>query len=304
MTTPGWTWSSSGPGPARPAGRPGPARHLRGAGPGLPGGPRPGPGQPPRPGRSRPGRSRKPATPGEDPRSFMISGRLPIVLAPWPLTHSEAAAVASRTASGTGRPATSRWSAWRRSSHRPPVEWTRARTGAAVYSSTVPAQDQAPPAAPGHHAQAAVAGHRGRVRSRKGPRSRTPPPRPAPTRPRPGTPGKVLDLRAEAGPPPDQPLRGEQDETRPALLGHFLQRYFLGHGRDMENVAVRELAEILDHPSPAFQPLFTRIPDRHVTEHGGQLSGLQAKSDFPGVRLPVRPELGWISSSHDPGAKA
>ncbi len=34
----------------------------------------------------------------------MISARPPMVVAPWPLTHSDAAAVASRTASGTGRP--------------------------------------------------------------------------------------------------------------------------------------------------------------------------------------------------------
>ena len=64
----------------------------------------------------------------------MISGRLPMVLAPWPLTHSDAAAVASRTASGTGRPRNISVVSVAAKQSPAPVESTRARTGSAVYS--------------------------------------------------------------------------------------------------------------------------------------------------------------------------
>ena len=145
----------------------------------------------------------------------MISGRLPMVAGPWPLTHSEAAAVASRTASGTGRPRNISVVSVAAKQSPAPVGSTRTRTGSAVYSDDpVPGQDLAPAPSPGHHAQAAVArhggqqfahvggfglGHHHHVHHRRDLGGKAP--------------GEVLDPRAEARPPPDQPLGGEHDET-------------------------------------------------------------------------------------------
>ena len=73
-------------------------------------------------------------TPGEDPRSVMISGLPPMVAGPWPPTHSDAAAVASRTASGTGWPRNISVVSVAAKQSPAPVGSTRTRTGSAVYS--------------------------------------------------------------------------------------------------------------------------------------------------------------------------
>ncbi len=65
----------------------------------------------------------------------MISARPPMVAGPWPPTHSDAAAVASRTASGTGRPRNISAVSVAAKQSPAPVGSTSVRTGSAVYSA-------------------------------------------------------------------------------------------------------------------------------------------------------------------------
>ncbi len=66
------------------------------------------------------------------------------------------------------------------------------------------------------------------------------------------------DPPVRAVPPPDQALRGQADQGGQAGRRELIDGDFLCDRRNMQNVAVRELAYI-NFPGPCGKPLFPRI---------------------------------------------